>query len=76
MKQDPAQRADLVRGLADGSFRQRLRLEIEMDPKQIRSGFAVAPAQDAKQARRAGELEQAVRQNQAGQPKGPAMGRR
>ena len=76
VKHDPAQRADLARGLANGSFRQRLRLEIEMDPKQIRSGFAVAPAKDAAQARRADELEQAVRQNQSARPKGPSMGHR
>ena len=55
LERDPAQLADMARGLTDGSFQRRLQLGVEM--KKMQAKFGVEPAKDAKQAQKAQELE-------------------
>ena len=58
LETDPAQLADMARGLTDGSFQRRLRLGVDM--QKMRAQFAVEPAKDAKQAQKAQEMERAA----------------
>lgn len=58
LEENPAQLDDMRRGLTDGSFQRRLHLDVDM--QKVRAKFGVEPAKDAKQARRAQELEQAA----------------
>ena len=58
LEENPAQLDDMRRGLTDGSFQRRLHLDVDM--QKVRANFGVEPAKDAKQARRAQELEQAA----------------
>ena len=56
VEKDPAQLADMARGLTDGSFQRRLHLGVDM--KKMQAQFGVEPAKDAKQAQKDQELQQ------------------
>ena len=58
LEENPAQLDDMRRGLTGGSFQRRLHLDVDM--QKVRAKFGVEPAKDAKQVRRAQELEQAA----------------